>query len=49
MDTILVVLLYVQEVFLMLMINCQIGKLRTGVRMERKVVFLQRFCLSGEY
>jgi len=28
----------------MFMINCQIGRLRTGVRMEHKVVFLPKFC-----
>jgi len=49
MDTILVVFLYVQEAVLMFMVNCQIGRPRTGVRMERKVVFVPKFCLSAEY
>jgi len=31
------------------MVNGQIGKLRTGVLMERKVVFVPKFCLSAEY
>jgi len=49
MDTLLVVLRYVQEVVLVFMVNVQIGWLRTAVRKERKVVFVPKFCLSAEY
>jgi hypothetical protein len=47
MNTILVVLCYVQEVVLVFMVNGQIGRLRTVVRKECKVVFVPKFCLQN--
>jgi hypothetical protein len=44
-----VLICYVQEVVVVSMVNCQIGRLRTAVRKERKVVFVPKFCLSTEY